>query len=348
MKAFVVTPGRAGVALTDVDEPDPSDGGILVQAIALGICGTDREIIEGRYGTAPPGRKQLIIGHESLGRVLEAPPDTGLSAGDHVAGIVRQPDPVPCPNCAVGEWDMCRNGRYTEHGIKSLDGFGVERYRLPREFAVKVDTALGAAGVLLEPASILAKAWQHIERIGKRACWTPQRVLVTGAGPVGMLAAMFAAQRGFDVLVFDRAASGAKPKLAAALGATYRTGELSEICGDGFDILIECTGAAQLVFDAMRCAAPNGIVCLTGVSSGHRALQVDAAGLNRELVLENAVVFGTVNANRLHYELAAEALAAADPSWLQGLINRHVGLERWSEAFEKKPDDVKVVVQFPQ
>ena len=161
---------------------------MLVRALALGICGTDREIVEGKYGTAPPGRSRLVLGHESLGRVQESPADSGFAAGDLVVGVVRQPDPVPCVNCAAGEWDMCRNGRYTEHGIKERDGFGAELWRIDPAFAIKIDPTLGHLGVLLEPASVVAKAWEHAERIGRRAVWEPRRVLVTGAGPIGLLA----------------------------------------------------------------------------------------------------------------------------------------------------------------
>src|SRR3954468_1556584 len=106
MRALVVTPGHANSGrLVDVPEPALSDGTLLVQTIAIGICGTDIEIAEGRYGWAPRGMDRLIIGHESLGQVLEAPRDSGLCAGDLVVGIVRRPDPVPCSYCAVGEWD---------------------------------------------------------------------------------------------------------------------------------------------------------------------------------------------------------------------------------------------------
>src|SRR5207248_4228870 len=132
---------------------------------AAGDGATERELVGRQYGEPPPGRDRLVLGHESLGRVIDAPAGCGLAAGDLVVGIVRRPDPVPCANCAVGEWDMCRNGRYTERGIKERDGFGSERYRIRPEFAVKVDPALGRLGVLLEPASVVAKAWEHVERI---------------------------------------------------------------------------------------------------------------------------------------------------------------------------------------
>ena len=94
----------------------------------------------------------------------------------------------------------------------------------------------------------------------------------------------------------------------------------------------------------MAATARNGIVCLTGVSSGGRAIDFDVGGLNRSMVLENDVVFGSVNANRRHYEAAAKALADADRDWLRALITRRVPLERWQEALERGPDDVKVVV----
>ena len=182
---------------------------MLVDGVALGICGTDAEIVRGDYGEAPPGRRSgLILGHESLGRVAEAPEGSGFAPGDLVVGIVRRPDPEPCPSCAAGEWDFCRNGGYTERGIKALHGFGSERWRIEPEFAVKLDPALGMLGVLMEPTTVVAKAWEQIDRIAQRATIAPQRVLVTGAGPIGLLAALLGAQRGLEVHVLDRATDG--------------------------------------------------------------------------------------------------------------------------------------------
>jgi threonine dehydrogenase-like Zn-dependent dehydrogenase len=346
MKAITVLPGKAdSAALTEVDEPPSSDGPVLVEALALGVCGTDREIVDGKYGAAPPGRDRLVLGHESLGRVVEAPAGAGVAAGDLVVGIVRRPDPVPCANCAAGEWDMCRNGRYTERGIKELDGYGSERWRLQPEFAVRIDPSLGHLGVLVEPASVLTKAWEHVERIGRRAHWEPRRALVTGAGPIGLLAALLGVQRGLEVHVLDRVTEGPKPRLVAALGASYHTGAPAEACADA-DVIIECTGVGSLVFDVIRCNAPGGVVCLTGLSSGAREVALDATDVNRRLVLENDVVFGSVNANRRHYEEAAAALAHADRSWLERLITRRLPLERWAEVHERRPDDVKVMIDF--
>jgi threonine dehydrogenase-like Zn-dependent dehydrogenase len=344
LRAITVKPGTANsIQLEDIAAPQ-AGGDLLVRALALGVCGTDRDIIDGHYGWAPPGAGRLVLGHESLGEIEQAPAGSGFKAGDLVVGIVRRPDPVPCPACASGEWDMCRNGQYTERGIKEIDGYGAERWTLEPDFAVKADPALGILAVLTEPASVIAKAWDHIERIGERTkYWKPRTLLVTGAGPVGLLAAMVGAQRGLDVHVLDRNTDGPKPQLVRDLGATYHTGDFSKLKPD---IVIECTGAASVIRDAIECTAADGITCLAGIGAPGKPTPLDLSSLNRTMVLENDVVFGSVNANRAHYRAAADALAKADKKWLARIITRRVPLSRWQEAFEKRPDDIKVIVDF--
>ena len=346
MRACTVAPGKIESArVEEVADPSPDDGEVLVEGLLVGVCGTDLEIADQGYGVPPAGRDRMTLFHESLGRVLEAPEGGGLAAGDLVAGIVRRPDPVPCACCAHDQWDFCRNGRYTERGIKGLDGYGSQRWRVPAKFAVKLDPALGDLGVLIEPTSVVAKAWDQTERIGARACYTPETVLVTGAGPIGLLAALLGVQRGLDVHVVDRVTDGPKPALVADLGATYHASSMHEL-GIEPDIVIEATGVGQLVFDVMRLGAPNAIVCLTGISSGHRTVAADADAINKELVLGNEVVFGSVNAGRSHYEQAAAALARADRTWLERLVTRRVPMAEWPQALDKSPDDVKVVVDL--
>jgi len=346
MQALTVKPGSENSArVEEIPEPPLADGPILVEAVAVGVCGTDLEIVSGKYGWPPPNQERLVLGHESLGRVVEAPADCGFTVGDHVVGIVRRPDPVPCANCAAGEWDMCRNGRYTERGIKERDGFGSQRWRIHPEYAVKVSMQLGLLGVLVEPASVVAKAWEHIERIGRRAVWQPRTVLVTGAGPIGLMAAMFGVQRGLEVHVLDRVEDGPKPQLVTDLGAQYHTGPVEKLAATA-DIVVECTGVGQLVFDILSHSPAGCITCLTGISSGSRPIPADFGTLNKSLVLENDVVFGSVNANRRHYEMAARALAEADAAWLARIINRRVALSDWKDALLRQPHDVKPVIEL--
>jgi glucose 1-dehydrogenase len=346
MKAITVRPGvRDSGALSDMPEPATNEGAILVEGLAVGLCGTDAEILSGAYGQAPEGSDRLILGHESLGRVLEAPGDAPVRPGDLVVGIVRRPDPVPCPCCAAGQWDMCRNGRYTERGIKGRHGYASERWRIEPDFCVRLDPGLERVGMLLEPATILAKAWQNIDDIAKRACFGGSRVLVTGAGPVGLMGALMATQRGFEVHVIDVVEDGPKPELVAALGATYHPGAKPADVPPP-DIVIESTGVPEVILGSIAATASNGITCLTGLSPTGRVQSVDLAALNMELVLENDVVFGSVNANREHYDRAAGVLAEADRSWLERVITRRVPLDRWTDALQRRPDDVKVVVQL--
>ena len=348
MRAITVLPGQEGsVALTEMPEPPAEDGPILVETLAVGVCGTDLEIINGDYGSAPPGQERLVLGHESLGRVIEAAAGSGFSEGDLVVGIVRRPDPVPCPACAAGDWDMCTNGRYTERGIKARHGYASERYRIHPEYLVAVDPALGTLGVLLEPATVVAKAWDHIEKIGRRATWAPRTVLITGAGPIGLLAAALSTQRGYETYVLDLVTEGRKPQMVRRLGATYfHRGDIGEAAAEA-DVVIECTGYVQMLLEAGPQHARHRITCLTGVSSAGVGSTVDPGLLNRNMVLHNSVVFGSVNANRRHYELAAEALAQADAGWLADLITRQVPAARWADAYTRQPDDIKTVLNFP-
>ena len=348
MLAITAIPGRQdSAALTDMPEPPPGDGPILVQTQAIGVCGTDAEIISGDYGWAPPGEERLIIGHESLGQVIETAPGTGFSTGDLVVGIVRRPDPVPCPPCAAGDWDMCANGLYTERGIKARHGYASERYRIHPEYLVAVDPALGHLGVLLEPATVVAKAWDHIEKIGRRSTWSPATVLITGAGPIGLLAALMSTQRGYDTNVVDLVTEGRKPEMVRRLGATYYQLDEVEKAAAEADIVIECTGHVQMLLEAGPQHVRHRITCLTGVSAAGEASSVDAGLLNRNMVLQNSVIFGSVNANRHHYELAAEALAQAEPNMLADLVTRQVPIARWADAYMRRPDDIKTVLSFP-
>jgi threonine dehydrogenase-like Zn-dependent dehydrogenase len=261
-----------------------------------------------------------------------------------VAGIVRRPDPVPCPACARGEWDFCRNGLYTERGIKEMDGYGSERWRVDPYYAVPVPAELGRLGVLIEPASILTKAWEQIDRVGARSWYSPQHVLVTGAGPIGLLGALIAKQRGYTVHVLDRATDGPKPRLVRDLGAEYLT-TLADL-QVAPDVVIEATGAGQVVVDCAKLLPFAGVMCLAGISPGPASIDVQMDALTRQLVVRNAALVGTVNAAKRHYADAIEVLMAADRAWLERLITRTVPLSEWPRALEREATDIKVVVDL--
>jgi glucose 1-dehydrogenase len=323
MRALTVDLAQPGsLSLTELPDPEPGPEELLVEGLAVGICGTDREIVRGEFGVGGT----LVIGHESLGRVISGP---GFEPGSLVAGVVRRPDPVPCVACARGEFDMCRNGKYTERGITGLDGYASSLWTVPASYAVGVSSS---TGVLVEPAAVVVKAWERLDQL---ALFGFDSVLVTGAGPIGLLAALIGVQRGLDVHVFDLAVDGPKPDLVEALGATYHRSLPDH------QVVIEATGAPKLVARLLG----RELVCLTGVPSTE-VVSADLGQANRDMVLRNGIVFGTVNANVRHYREAAAVLDRADDDWLSAMITRRVLLESYREAFEQRPDDVKVVLEL--
>ena len=357
MRAAVVTPGLAGSGrIEDVPDPEPRNGEVLIQVHQVGLDGTDAEIFRGEYGEAPANDDFLIVGHESLGRVAEVDAAAGsLSPGDWVVAIVRRPDPVPCRNCAAGEWDMCLNGRYTERGIKGRHGFLSEYYVELPEYLVRVPAELSSIAVLLEPLSVVEKAIEHIRSIQSRMVWRPERALVLGAGPIGLLAAMLLALDGTEVHIYDAAEPGFKAELAKAFGARYIWADAHEVGHElattigPIDIAIEATGFSPLAFDAADMVGANGIVCLTGVSGGSRKSEVSADHLNLEMVLSNKVVFGTVNANRRHYESGVRHLQSIERRWpglLSRLITNRLQLNEVPGAFERSASMVKSIVEI--
>lgn len=357
MNAFGVTPRRAGSGrLFDLPEPRRTPDQVLVEVIAVGVDGTDRELLAGEYGEAPPGDDFLVIGHESLGRVLDAPPGP-LNRSELVVAIVRRPDPVPCMNCAAGEWDMCLNGRYTERGIKGAHGFLAERYVEEPRYLVALPESLAAVGMLLEPLTVVEKAIEQIKRIQSRLVWAPRRALVLGAGAIGTLAVLLLRLEGLDVWLYSRGDGGRGRELAERAGAHYVSADdrkldhaLEKEIGS-IDIVIEATGYSPLAFEAMDVVGPNGVVCLTGVSGGSRTLQIDSAHLNLEMVLANKLVFGTVNANRRHFESGVAHLGAIEARWpglLSRMITRRVPLERFTAADLEQRGDLKVVIDVKE
>jgi glucose 1-dehydrogenase len=357
VKAVVVTPGEKGSGrVQEVPTAEPSAEQALVEVIEVGVCGTDLEILNGLYGEAPPDHDYLILGHENFGRVVDAPVGSGLEEGDYVVSIVRRPDPVPCPQCAAGEFDMCSNGRYTERGIKGLHGFMSEYYVELPEYIVPLPAVCANIGVLIEPLTVVEKGIIQSEEIQKRMTWTPKEAVVTGAGPIGLMATLLLRSKGYDVFTLDIVEhDNPRAQIVKACGAQFVKGdeeplvELAERIG-GIDLIVEATAVPSLVFDAIDAAGPNGVVCLTGVSAGSRLLEVPADKLNLEMVLDNKVVFGTVNANRRYFSAAVGDLARFEEMWpglCERVITRRVPVESFQEALEpRRGIDVKSTVSF--
>ena len=358
MRALTVIPKKPGTAeVREVPDPVPADDEVAIDVIRVGLCGTDAEIDHGEYGVAPPGSDFLILGHESFGRVTRRARTAGkgmeLVESTLVVASVRRPD--GCPNCSRGEADMCLWGDYTERGIRGIHGFCAERYAERPEYLFPVPDEIADVAVLLEPLTISEKGWRHLTAAQRRmTVWEPKRAIVTGAGPVGILAAVLLRLRGLEVTVVDRTERSDRRALLAKIGAGYAAASitpLGEVAGpNGYaDVILDATGSSEAAFAAMDLIGPNGAVILTSVTGGTRSLEVPADDINKRLVLSNALVLGTVNANAVDFRQGLVDLAAAERRWpgfLLSLITRRVPLERAAEALRHDPAQIKQVVEI--
>ncbi|MHB1505318.1 MAG: glucose 1-dehydrogenase [Sulfobacillus sp.] len=347
MKAGVITPGVPNsYRVADMAEPD-GRGRVLFRPDLIGICGTDQEIVSGLYGEAPPGDSVLILGHEVLATVQEVPPGSRLRPGDRVVPIVRRPCDH-CYPCSLGQWDQCQSGDYTERGIKGRHGSLSELAAASEDFLVKVKPAVGDAGVLVEPGSVVAKALRQAELAQRRLPWVPHTALVTGAGPIGLLATLLLSQRGYAVTVLDQVdATSGRALAAKAVGASYAQGSQNLPAGALFDLVIEATGFSPLVFEAAAWLAPGGAMVLTGVTGGHRQVVEDTNQFNQRMVLHNQLMVGSVNAGRQDYLTSVamlERAATEHPGWTAALITRRVAMADFASGLDHQPTDVKVVV----
>ncbi|AKU92836.1 glucose 1-dehydrogenase [Vulgatibacter incomptus] len=362
MKAVAFTPREKGsLRIVEMDAPKASAGMVGVAPIRVGVCGTDQDILSGKYGESPKGSSFLVLGHESIGEVETVGTGvSGFSVGDLVVAMVRRPD--DCPNCRAGEPDMCIKGDYKERGIKGLHGYLCEHYVEAPEYLVKLPPALREAGVLLEPLTVVAKGIRHAWSIQKRMkVWEPRKALVLGAGPVGQLATLLLRQRGLETTVVARHPSEDTASRMEAIGAEFiaeleKSGEQSVHLKDlpkmrgPFDFVFEATGAASVAMGAMRIIGTNGVVCLSSVTGGESEMEICPSCLNLELVLGNRTVFGTVNANRVDFEDGVRSLSEANkrwPGWLEGMISRHVPLDHFQDAYDdRKPGEIKLVIDL--
>ena len=360
MRALAVFPGRRELRIIDVPAPAlKNDREVLVRVREVGICGTDREIASFHYGFAPPGSDVLVLGHEALGEVLEVGPAVStVKPGDLVAITVRRPClEETCPACRAERQDFCVTGRYRERGIREADGFMTELIVEEERYLVRVPPMLEKVGVLIEPLTVAAKGSIELGTILRRFPWEPMgvRALVLGAGPIGLLAAMMLEARHIQSWVYSREPNDSpRADLVRAFGGQYVSADdtpLSELASIGrFDLVFEAVGNAKVAFAALDALAPNGVCILSGIPGGQSPLEIDLNGIMRNIVLNNQMIFGTVNASRSTFEASVrqlEQFMAIFPDAVRRLITHRVSLEE-APALLREPGGIKQVVVLAQ
>lgn len=362
MKAVGILPTRREVRLLDHESPRiSSPDEVLVRILEVGVCGTDKEICRFEYGAPPAGSEYFVLGHESLGEVLETGKDVqGLAPGDLVVTMVRRPCPHPeCSSCRHGRQDFCFTGDFAERGIKLAHGFMTERIVDRARYMHRVPRHLRSVGVLVEPMTIAEKALIQAWDVQRRLAWMgpeeecpARRAVVLGAGPVGLLGAMALRIRGIATVVYSLEAADSPPAaVARSIGASYLSArevavdQLAAKVGN-IDLVYEATGASPVAFQLLAELGTNGVFILTGVPGRHRSIEIDADRILRSLVLKNQVVLGTVNAGPEAFRQAIGDLGACYDRWpgaLASLITRRYPIEAYSEVLLGKPGGIKNV-----
>jgi len=366
MKAIAIVPGTSTARL--VDRPEPSitaPDQVKLRVLQVGICGTDREEVSGGRALAPEEQNDLVIGHEMLGQVEQVGKEvTRVQVGDCAVFTVRR-GCGQCLPCAMDRSDMCRTGNYHERGIWGLDGYQAEFVVDQERYAVRVPPELAAVGVLAEPLSVAEKAIDESLRLQAArlpdAPSTPdwlfgRRCLVAGLGPIGLLAALALRLRGAQVYGLDIVDAGtARPQWLNKIGGQYV--DARQIPPDNVDdsigpmeLILEATGVAGLAFNLLDALAPNGVYVLTGIPAGNRPLEIPGAELVRQLVLDNQVMIGSVNAARDHFQMAVNDLAQARLLWgdhvAELITHRHPHAE-FAVALSQHPaDEIKSVIEW--
>jgi threonine dehydrogenase-like Zn-dependent dehydrogenase len=315
--------GGKQIALVDVPKPrlrDEQD--VLIKVLEVGLDGTDKEIIVEQYGVLPARTDHMIIGHELLGVIEEAGPQSGFAVGELATLLVRRPcGQSDCHHCREGRQDFCSTGRYTERGIREADGYLCEYVVENARYVVPVPHNCRAYGVLVEPQSVVEKVCRQAAIIQERLIWKPQTALIIGSGPLGLLAALTCRTMGLETFVWSKSAvDSINAGIVRSCGGHFRCAGGNRAAGNGpfvsglaeavaewgrgIDWIWECSGYSPLVLEAMTILNPNGLLALLGVTPGDKQIEAPSDWLNREMVLKNKCVIGSVNSSQADFEAA--------------------------------------------
>jgi threonine dehydrogenase-like Zn-dependent dehydrogenase len=358
MRAVAVYPAKREVRMVDHREPKINSGTqAKVRVLEVGVCGTDRDIVAFEYGTPPEGSEYLIIGHESLSEVVEAGPQVSqVKPGDLVVMTVRRPCPHPsCVACREGRQDFCYTGDFTERGIKQSHGYMTEFVVEEERYLHSVPPALRDVAVLVEPLTIAEKSLEQLWTVQRRLPWDHRRcAVVLGAGPVGILGAMALKVEGFEVSVYSRSPNHEENNgILNAIGAqyiaaeTHSSEEMAKMVGP-IDVVYEATGASSVAFDVLKHLGPNAVFVFTGVPGRTGPIPVDTDEIMRNMVLNNQLVLGSVNAPPQAFQSAIRRLGIFAQRWpetLRSVITARFPLERALDALQGPPGGVKNVVE---
>jgi threonine dehydrogenase-like Zn-dependent dehydrogenase len=341
--ALVTEPGHAHTThVEDVPVTEALEGEVLVRTLEVGVCGTDREISEGLFGVAPEDGPRLVLGHEALAVVERS--GYGFTRGQLVTATVRR-SCGHCLACAEDSPDSCLTGDYGERGITRLHGYARELVAEDPAQLVAIPALLGRLGVLAEPTSICERALRHARAIGGRQPWELGRALVIGAGAIGQLMTYLLRLAGVEVWMASLEPTNDLIEQSGAHYVSTRDTGLSDL-GD-FDLVVEAAGNAHLTAQALGLLRRSGVACVLGIDPRDQPVEIDGPVLGVDLILENRVLFGSVNAQRRDWLAAVADLERAKERWpeaLEQFVQLRVPLDRFEEAFEHRGGKATLVL----
>lgn len=329
----MVRPGL--IELEERPVPVPGPGQVLVEVSAVGVCGSDVHwFTEGRIGElAVDG--PLVLGHEASGVVRALGPGADqLKVGDRIA---MEPG-IPCGRCRAcrhGQYNLCPHIRF--FATPPVDG-AFARYVVHEEDFCYVlpDHVSDDAGALLEPLSVgIWSTWKAHIAVG-------DRVLVTGAGPIGLVVAAVARAAGAQEVVVTDTQAVRLPS-ATKMGATAVVDALKDgdsLADMGADVLIECSGSMQALETGIRALRGGARAVVVGMSAESHPRLPLALVQWREIELTGTFRYANT------YPTAV-AMASAGTVPLDDLVTGHYSLAQVEEALtagQRDPLAVKPVV----
>lgn len=326
MKALVKARAEPGIWLQDVDEPVAGPNDLLIRVRKAAICGTDIHIYNWDEWSQKTIPVPMVVGHEFVGEVAETGSEVqGFSVGDRVSGEGHITC-GHCRNCRAGQRHLCRNTR----------GIGVNRpgcfadyLVLPALNAFKLPDAINDdIASIMDPFGNAVHAALSFDLVG-------EDVLVTGAGPIGMMAAAVCRHAGArHIVVTD--VNDYRLELASKMGATRTVnvtrGSITEVTRElgmeeGFDVGLEMSGNPQAFNDLLRAMRHGGKVALLGIPPGDTAIDWN------EVIFKGLVLKGIYGREMFEtwYKMAAMLQSGLD---LAPILTHHIPKDEYRDGFE--------------
>ncbi len=355
MKSIIVKTPEKGAEIKDINL---TGKGIKIKILENGVCGTDREIVNGEMKSAglPGGFDFMVLGHEAIGRVME---DGNIFKKGDIVMPVNRRGCGKCLNCLMGRADFCETGDFVEAGIKGMHGFMREYIYDDEQYLVKIPEDIMDIAIMAQPLSDLEKSLEEILNVQNRMYWKCpdgtygcRSALVTGTGPIGILISMLLKSRGFNVTIANiRDASEREARIFDETGIKF----FNSSNGYGninkkFDLVFESSGSnSSLIPQLLGLLRSNGFLGLFGFMRKGIA-QISSADW-QSFIYRSITITGLINGQKPHYEMAVRDLVEWKHIWQKStasLITNKVSINENEKVLNtlssKKPGEIKTKI----